>query len=346
MTDVAAHRGALMQLVFGFFPAQVLQVTAQLGLADDLSRGRCTTSELAERTGSDERSLGRLLRALALFGIVDEAPPGEYELTEQGQLLRADAPASIRNLIMLFCGAEVWRTWGDLEHSVRTGEVAWERLFGPPFEYMADHPELAAVFNEAMAEGTRLAAPGVVSASKVERFASLVDVGGGDGTLLAALAAAAPELRGALFDTGVGTQDAGAVLDAAGVADRCEVVVGDFFESVPPGYDAYLLKSVIHDWDDDRAVAILRNCRDAMGDDGALLVVEPVVPERVEPSPELAMMVMSDLNLLVCTGGRERTEAEFRSLLGGGGFSLRSVTPCEGPTNYSVLEATPRSPVT
>lgn len=224
---------------------------------------------------------------------------------------------------------------------MRTAEPAWTQLFGPPFEYLPAHPELNAIFNEAMAEGSRMAAPGVVAAGDFARFGTVADIGGGNGTLLAAVLAAHPQVRGILFDTAAGLEAAPAVLDGAGASDRCRLLAGDFFEAVPEGADAYLLKSVIHDWDDDQSVAILRNCRAAMPPGGAVLLVEPIMPARPEASPDTFFMVMSDLNMLVCTGGRERTEEEFRTVFAAAGLTLRSATRCPGPTNFSVLEAVP-----
>ncbi len=239
---------------------------------------------------------------------------------------------------MLFCGHESWRAWGELERSVRTAEPAWAHLFGPPFEYLPAHPEVNAIFNEAMAEGSRVAAPGVVAAGDFARFGTVADIGGGNGTLLAAVLDAHPQVRGILFDTAAGLDEAPAVLDGAGVSDRCRLAAGDFFDAVPEGADAYLLKSVIHDWDDDRSVAILRNCRAAMPPGGTVLVVENIMPARPAPSPDVFFMVMSDLNMLLI-GGRERTEEEFRTVFAAAGLTLRSATCCPGPTNHSVLEA-------
>lgn len=332
------RRQELIELLFGFFPAQVIQVAARLAIADHLAAGPRSAAQLAVSTGTDEAALYRLLRALVCIEVLGEPTPGSFELTERGDLLRSDVAGSIRNLAMLFCGHESWRAWGELEHSVRTAEPAWAHLFGLPFDYFPAHPELNAIFNKAMAEGSRMAAPGVVAAGDFARFGTVADVGGGNGTLLTAVLDAHPQVRGILFDTAAGLGEASAVLDGAGVSDRCRLVTGDFFDAAPEGADAYLLKSVIHDWDDDRSVAILRNCRTAMPPGGTVLVVEPVMPARPEPSPDVFFMVMSDLNMLLI-GGRERTEEEFRIVFAAAGLTLRSVTRCPGPTNFSVLEA-------
>jgi hypothetical protein len=339
-TDPGAVRGALVPLLFGFFPTQVLHVAATLRIADHLDSGPRTTADLAATTGTDEPSLARVLRALACFGVAEEVDPGTWALGPHGPGLLTEGAVSLRHVVLLFAADEVWRSWGDLGETVRTGEPAWDRITGASsFEHMRRNPEFQAMFNRAMAEGTRNAAPGIAEAGGFDRFRSVVDVGGGDGTLLAAVLRAHPHLRGTVFDLAEGMEEAPRVLAAAQVSDRGTAEAGDFFAAVPGGHDVYLTKSVIHDWDDDRAGRILRNIRAAMGPDGTLLVVEPVMPDAPSSSPDVLMMVMSDLNMLVCTGGKERTEDEFRTLLADAGFAVRAISPVPGPTNYSVIEA-------
>ena len=224
---------------------------------------------------------------------------------------------------------------------MRTGAVAIEKVTGrSAFEYMAaDDPALLAVFTEAMAEGTRMAAPGIVATCDLDGVERLVDVGGGNGTLLAAFLRESPHLRGILFDTDEGVGDHGEILRGCGA--RAEVVTGDFFDAVPPA-DGYVLKSVIHDWDDDRSIAILRRIRDAMADRGRLFVVEPVLAEDTRGLVDQRVMLMSDLNMLVCTGGRERTLPEFETLLDAAGLRLVDVRRVPPPTGFSVLRAGPR----
>jgi hypothetical protein len=334
------ERNALMSMLFGYFPPQVLYVTARLGLADELAAGPRPAAELATATGCHPGALGRLLRALVVIGMLEQPDadePDVFALTGTGQLLRADHPATMRNYVLLFCGEQVWQSWGDLEHSVRTGESAWERRYGPPFGPGFMTPEFSAVFNAAMAEGTAKAAPAVVAAGQFERYGTLADLGGGRGTLLAAILAAHPGLRGILVDLPRALEGAADVLRAAGADDRCEVVPGDFFAAVPGGADAYLLKSVIHDWDDERAAKILANVRAAMSPAAALLLVEPVMSGRPGQQDSFSVSY-SDLNMLVCTSGRERTAGEFGDLLAGAGFTVRQITPCP-PTGYSIIEA-------
>lgn len=330
-------RSPLMDLAFGFMPAQMIHVATEIGVADAFTDGGPSTStELAEATGAHAPSLHRLLRGLAGLGVVEQKEPDLFALTEEGRRLRADAPDSIRSLIRLFCGPQVWRTWGDMAETVRTGEYAWERVTGStPFEYFASDTELSATFNRAMAEHTRDVAPAFVEAHDFARYGTVADLGGGDGTLLAAILRAHPGLRGVLFDLPAGLADASGPL--ADVADRAEIVPGDFFEAVPTGPDAFVLKSVVHDWDDGKATAILRNCRAAMGPDDRVLLLEQVMPEMV--APESAGIVRNDLNMLVATGGRERTEAEFRELLDGAGLRAVSLTGPLRETAYHVIEA-------
>jgi SAM-dependent methyltransferase len=324
MTDQHSAPPAVLGIIFGYGASQVVNVTARLGIADHLAAGVASAAELAATTGSDELSMRRLLRALVCLGLVAQSGPDEFTLTPEGQPLRGDLPYSLRDMAMLVCGDETWRSWGDLEYSVRTGKPAWDQVTGlSSFEYYAKHPDQAAVFNQAMAGYTTAAAPAIVANGGFDRFGTVVDVGGGDGSLLAAVLTAHPGLRGVLYDLPAGVRAAGRTLADAGVADRCDVVGGDFFTSVPDGADAYLLKSVLHDWDDDRAVAVLRSCREAMTPAGRVLVVEPVLPSTV--SAELTGIVLSDINMLVNTGGRERTEDEFRALFTAAGLELTRI---------------------
>jgi len=331
-------------MITAYMTSQVIYVAARLGIAELLQDGARSGDELARATGTHAPSLRRLLRGLAAVGVVDEIEPGRFELTSFGALLRPGVPGSVRNLALLFVDEPVWRAWGSLLHSVRTGETAFDHVFGMgTFDYFARHPEAAAIFNEAMTEGTRWAAPAVIAAYDFSRFQTIVDIGGGNGTLLAAILAANPGLRGTVFDLAMGVAGARSHLEAAGVADRRQVVEGDFFvQPLPSGADAYLLKSVIHDWDDERSIAILENCRRAMPAHGKLLLVEPVLPASVERSEAHQRMVMSDLNMLAVAGGRERTEDEFGALLKSAGFRLTAVVPAGAPSIYSVIEGVPK----
>jgi orsellinic acid C2-O-methyltransferase len=331
MTAPAPDRARVTGLLWGFFPAQVLQTLARLGVPDRLAGGTGTLADLAAGTGTDPDALHRLLRAAAGLGLVD-SDGGHWHLTPDGTLLVSGTAGSVGNLAQLFCGDAVWRAWGELEWSVRTGEPALEKLTGASaFDHMSTDPAMLAIFTEAMAEGSRMAAPGVVATCDLGGAATLADVGGGDGTLLAAFLEAHPQLRGILFDTPDG-------MGGAVASDRCEVVTGDFFTAVPAA-DAHVVKSVIHDWDDERAVAILTRVRDAMPTHGRLFLVEPVLAPDTAGLAAQRITLMSDLNMLVCTGGRERTEAEFRALLDASGLRVVDVTRVPPPTGFSVLTA-------
>ncbi|WP_147339733.1 methyltransferase [Actinomadura spongiicola] len=330
-------RSPLLDLAFGYMPAQVLHAAAEIGLADALADGPRTSAELAERTGTHQPSLLRLLRSLSVFGAVEQKDD-LFALTAEGRRLRSDEPDSIRALIRLFCGPDMWQAWGDLTETVRTGEYAWGRVTGmTPFEFFESRPELSATFNAAMSQHTRFIAPGIVEAHDFGRYGTIADIGGGDGTLIAAILRAVPGPRGLLFDQPGGLAAAPDTL--ADVADRVKIVAGDFFASVPPDADAYVIKSVIHDWADEKATAILRNCRAAMRPDARLLLLEQVMPEIV--TPEARGIVNNDLNMLVATGGRERTETEFRDLLERAGFTDISLTGPLPPAEYHIIEARP-----
>ncbi|WAZ25898.1 acetylserotonin O-methyltransferase [Streptomyces cinnabarinus] len=349
--DRAAHRrtpaGAedqarALQLVHGYMASQVVGTAARLNIAAALADSPRSCAELAAATGTDQDALRRLLRALEILGLVERpGRTGLFALTSFGQVLRSDADAPVRALADLFTSPAVWRPWGELQHSVRTGGTAFESVFGmPAFAHIGRQPELSALFNEAMAETAQGAAEVVAAGYDFSRFPTVVDVGGGNGTLLAALLTAHPGSRGVLLDTPTGVREADKVLAEAGVADRCAITTGDFFTAVPAGGDAYVLKSVIHDWDDDLARAVLQRCREAMPDHAKLLLVEPVLPDENGPAAELSV-VLSDLNMLVMAGGRERTEAEYAALLDSAGLELAGVGGPLKPTHFQILEAVP-----
>jgi hypothetical protein len=335
-----ALRPLLQQLIFGFFPSAVLSVAARLRIFDLVAGGPKSSDELAEATSTHPPSLYRLLRAAAYLGVLEETEPRHFGITDLGAPLRSDVPESMWATTQLFCGEGVWRSWGDLMAGVQTGTPSFERGNGrDPFAEFAENPQASRDFNQAMSEGTRRDAPGIIGSYDFTQFRILVDVGGGDGTLLAAILAATPGLQGVLFDTAAGSAEASGRLRDAGVRDRCRVVHGDFFESVPEAGDAYIMKSVIHDWDDQRCVTILQNCRHAMDDGDKVLIVEPVLPPTVKPSFARLGVVMSDLNMLLNTGGRERTEDEFASVLRSAGLHLNAVFRLPKPSAMSVIEA-------
>ncbi len=335
-TTQTADRARVAGMLWGFFPAQVLRTAAALHLPEHLDEPR-TAAELAARAGTRPDTTYRLLTAMVGLGLATRDGAGCFALTPDGELLRPGVPGGLGGLAQLFCGDGPWRAWGELPASVRDGEPALERITGfSTFEAIASDPAMLAVFTEAMAEGTRMAAPGAVASCDLDGVGTLVDVGGGNGTLLAAFLAAHPDLRGILFDTPAGVLGADEVLDPA----RAEIVGGDVFDHVPRG-DAHVVKSVVHDWSDERAVELLTRVREAMPPHGRLFLVEPVLAEEPAQWPAQFGMLMSDLNMLVAVGGRERTLAEFGALLDAAGLRLTDVVRFPPPTGYSALRAVP-----
>jgi hypothetical protein len=336
---VTAHeispRDTLLQMTNAFQVSQAIYVAATLGIADLLEDGPQSADELAKTTGTHAPSLYRLLRALASVDIFSETD-GYFGSTPLAEYLRTDTPGSLRNFVMLIGQQSFWSSWGHLLHSVRTGESAFRKVHGmAPFKYWADHPEEDAVFKAAMTSLSSGVVDAVVPSYDFSGIGVLLDVGGGEGALLAAILAANSSLRGILFDQPHVVGTAEALLERAGVVDRCEVVGGSFFEAVPTGADAYLLKSVIHDWDDEATIEILRACRAAMGDSGKLLVVERVMQPGNDPDPAK----FSDLNMLVVPGGQERTADEFELVYAEAGFKLSNIIRTGSP--YSIIEGIP-----
>jgi hypothetical protein len=338
-TTGTSDRAPLVEMVFASMAGKVVSAAAELGIADLLADGARSSAELAERAGAHAPSLHRLMRALAGLGAVTHRGTDHFELTEYGSGLRADHPSSVRTGAMMLSGPENWAAWSELVPSVRAGGRAFERAHGVPvFDFYARHPERAATFDAAMAEHTRDAAPAIVARAEFSRFGTVTDVGGGDGTLMAQILGAHREVEGVVFDLEQGLGATRETLAAAGVAGRCRIVAGDMFDAVPEGADAYVLKQVLHDFDDARAAAILRNCRAAMGPGARLVVLERVLPERV--GPEDARTALLDVLMLVVTGGRERTEDEFRGLFSEAGLAVTEISEPLEPFGYRVIEAT------
>jgi orsellinic acid C2-O-methyltransferase len=335
--DTNALTARLQGLVTASWMTQAAYVAAHLRLPDLLAAGPQTSAALAQATGAHAPSLQRLLRALTTIELCQERADGAFELTALGALLRSDVPNSIRAWV-LFWGGPHWTVWGDLLHSVQTGETARAHLLGTQdFEHLARDPELAALFNQSMAQLTRRVAREVVRVYDFSGLPRLLDVGGGYGELLGAVLQANPGARGVLFDMAHAQAAGQRHMADLGLADRCAVVTGSFFESVPGPADAILLKSILHDWTDEQSRLILENCCQALAPGGKLLIVEQLMPEHLDTSPIHQSIVRSDLNMLVGPGGRERTEAEFRSLLGAAGLRLTRVLATA--TNFYVLEA-------
>jgi hypothetical protein len=334
-------RGNVVRLVFGGMAAQVVATCARLGLADLIGDGERTAAQLAEKCGTHTESMHRLLRALAALELLTEHQPGSFTLTPAGALLRTDRPDSLHSYTRMFTDPAMLQPWQQLELSVRTGRPAFDDVFGTDIvSYLSAHPELSAQFNAAMRQGTLTTASLLPTHYPFGRFQTVVDVGGGDGTLLAAVLREHKALHGILFDTPAGLDQAADTLERAAVTERCSVHSGDFFVSVPEGGDLYMLKSVVHAWDDERAVTILRHCRQVMPDHGRLLIIEPVLPPAVDASIP-AIMYLSDLNMLVNVGGRERTRLAFEELCRRADFELTNITPLPAPAAFSLIEAAP-----
>jgi hypothetical protein len=316
----------LWNLANSFRISRALHVAAVLGIADELKDDERTSDDLAAAVGAHPETLYRLLRALASVGVLREGDGRTFSLTEAGYDLRSDSPTTIAGWASFNGTAEYWTAWGELEHSVRTGENAFRHVFGTDvWTYRSEHPETSPPFDRAMGELTRRANQAIVGAYDFGRFETVVDVGGGRGALLRAILDANPGVSGILFD------QPHVVADVE-LPERASAVGGSFFESVPEGADAYVLKWIIHDWEDPEARAILETCRQAMSPNASVLVVERVVgPPNEDPEAKF-----SDLNMLVMPGGRERTEDEFAKLFESAGLRLEHVFRA-GP--LAVLEA-------
>jgi hypothetical protein len=327
---------ALVQMLMATRVQQAISVAAALGVADLLADGPLTIDELGRAAGAHPAALARLLRALAAHGVFTEAAPGRFALTPLAALLRGGVPGSLRP-VALWCGSVAYTVFGGLEHSVRTGEPAFDHLFGMEFfEYLERNPETGALFDAFMARQTAAVAATLPSGYDFSGIGTLVDVGGGRGELLAAILRAHPEMRGILFDRPQVVERARDALREAGLAGRCIAVAGDLAEAVPPGGDAYLMKSIVHAAPDAEAARWLEACGRAMDGRGRLLLVEFVLPEGNEPHPGKLM----DVLMLVGThGGRERTAAEFGALLARAGFRMTRIVPTE--SFYAVVEAVP-----
>ncbi len=326
----------LRRMIVGYRLSQALHVAAKLGVADLLADGPRHAEDLAVVTGSHSSSLYRVLRLLASEGVFEELEEGRFTLTPLAEPLRGDAPDSLRARA-IFDGEEWnWHPWGNLLHSTKTGGAAFDHTYGVAvFDYLKETPEAATSFDSLMAEQTRPWALSVVDAYDFADIGTVMDVGGGYGGLLAAILTANPHLKGVLVELPHVVAGARPKLKEAGLADRCEAVAGDFFQSIPDGGDAYILKHVLHDWDDDRCVSILDNCRRAISNEGRLLVVEILITPGNLPDYGRYL----DLIMLVLAKGRERTEEQYRTLFEAAGFTLSRVVATR--SELSVIEGRP-----
>ncbi|MCC6421123.1 MAG: methyltransferase [Gemmataceae bacterium] len=332
MSSASTPQEQMRRLLAGTALTQAVHVAAKLGLADLLAGGPRTAADLAAATGTHAGALYRLLRTLAGEGIFAEDGDGRFRLTPLAECLRSDVPGSQRALAIVR-GAWQYRAWGELLHSVQTGQPVLDRVCGAPlFEFLAQDPERARLFDESMVGVHGRETEAMLEVYDFSGVRVLADLGGGNGSLLGAVLQRYPQMRGILFDLPGGTERARDRIAAVGLTDRCEVRGGNFFEAVPAGADAYLLRHVLHDWDDERSLRILANVRAALGEGGKLLVVECVIPAGNEPS----FGKILDLSMLVLTGGLERTEEQWRALLRAGGFRVTRLVPTRA--EVSVIE--------
>jgi len=331
----------LLVLGNGYCRTQLLAVAARLGVADALVDGPRSAQELASTTGAKEEPLRRVMRALVALGVFGEMEDGRFELTDASQPMRTDVPGSVRNALIVF-GEDNYQPVGHLLHALRTGDVPFDNVYGRTYyEWLSDNPEASATFAAAMAELSTLEVSEALAAYDFSSIGTLVDIGGGNGHFVAGVLRANPELRGVLVDLPAAVVGAADLLARHGVADRCEVVAGDFFREVPAGHDAYVLKRVLHNWDDGTSTGILTSCRRALAGDGRVIVIERMLPQRMFPAPMNEIAVQMDTVLMAKHTGRTRTEAEFRRLFDASGFELsdRRTTPA----GFSILEARPTS---
>jgi hypothetical protein len=319
---------ALFQLITGAFATSVIHVIAKLRIPDLLENGARSSEELARLTETHPPSLYRVLRAAAALGALREDANKIFSLTPVGDLLRTNAPGSLRALAQFMGEGWHMQIYGELLHSVRTGKTVASRVLGQEiFSFFRDNPDQGATFNDAMTSLSSALAPAIVAAYDFSDIDSLVDVGGGHGLLLASILKANPQMHGTLFDLPHVLDGARALLQREGVAERAETASGNFFEAVPEGADAYIMQHIIHDWADDEAETILRNCHRAMRAKGKVLLAEAVIP----PHNEFSFGKLSDLEMMLLPGGRERTEEEFRALLGRAGFEMTRIIPTGSP---------------
>ena len=322
MTD---ERDRVLALITGAWPVQVIHVAARLRLPDLMAEGETSSAALAETTGSHPRTLRRLLRAMAALGLCRQTDHDRFELSPAGEVLREGSEGSVRG-VALHYGERIWGAMSQLDQSVKTGRP-WRISGASGFEHMASDPGQMEMFHQSMADRTAPAARDMLQAYDFGRFRTLLDVGGSYGALLAAILKARPDLTGQVFDLPNLKDASTAYLERVGVSDRARFTGGSFFDQVPAGADAYMLKSIIHDWDDQEAVQILRNCAVAAGAQGRVLVIDRIAPELAGGDAADLVTFQGDVMMLTANGGLERTLKEFQTIYDQAGLKLESVTP-------------------
>jgi len=324
----------LLQMLMAPMLEKSICIAAKLGIADLLAKNSATAEELAQQTKVHGPSLYRILRMLATAGIFAETEDHKFVLTPVASPLRSDVPQSMRDFTIMMGEKWLWDAWGEFEYSVETGGAAHDKVQGMgSFEFFTKNKEAGRVFNNAMTNLSLSCADPIAEAYDYSRFETLVDIAGGHGILLSRILKANPKLRGILFDLPSVIDGAPELLRQEGVSDRVDLKSGSFFESVPEGADAYIMKHIIHDWNDDSSCKILENIRSVMKSDSKILIVEMVVPPGNEPHPSKAL----DLMMLIMEGGKERTKEEYATLLQDSRLKLNSIYPTKSP--YSIVEA-------
>jgi hypothetical protein len=333
---MAPAQVGVLEMINGNSVTQAIYTAAKFAIPDALANGPLTAQQIANRVGANPDATYRLLRALATLSLCTELPGRRFRLTPMGAALRSDTPNSMRGIALATGHPEMWAQWGELAYSVETGKPAVDKLHGMSlFEYAERNPDVAQLINDGMTAVSTLENPPILAAYNFSRFGTIVDVGGGHGLLLAAILQHAPNARGVLYDLESVVAGAQPILEAAGVLDRCTIESGSFFDSVPPGGDAYMLKHIVHDWAEPEALEILGNVRRVMNPDGTLLLVEIAIPP--DNTPHFGKLL--DLQMLVQVTGKERTAEQYAELLDRAGFRQTRVVPTVAP--ISVIEAVP-----
>ena len=334
-----AERERLCQLALGYIPAALIGVITELGIPDLLAVGAKPVGEIAAATHANEDALYRMLRTLASFGVFAESSGRRFALTSTGAYLRSDVPGSLRGYVRWMTNAFLFRNYAELMRSAKTAEPVVQHVFGESlFSHLQSNPELSRIFNDGMTSFSQLVSAAVLEAYDFSGIRVIADVAGGEGALLAAILQKYPAMQGLLLEQEHVLAGARKRFELSELADRCRCLPVDFFNSVPNGADAYLMKSIIHDWDDHRAGVILKNCQEALRNvpRGRLILVEPVIPPGSDPH----MSKLADIQMLVLAGGRERTREEFQTLLGQSGFRMTAVVPTH--SFVSIVEAVPQ----
>ncbi|MCA9016798.1 MAG: methyltransferase [Planctomycetaceae bacterium] len=335
MTETAPHQ-QLDQMITGYWSSQAIYAAASLGIADLLAEGPQTAEQLATATETNAGALYRLLRALASVGIFVENEQKEFALTPLAEYLRSDVPGSKRALAMM-TGDEHFLAWSEILYSIKTGKTSFDKVFEKPFfEYLPDHPDKAQIFDQAMTGIHGRETGEILEAYDFSNIKTLLDIGGGNGSNIISMLQKYPEMQGTLFDLPHVVERAQPHIAQAGLSDRCDLIGGNFFESVPAGADACFMRHIIHDWDDEKSLTILRNCHAAMAEQSKLLVVESVIPAGNDPFAGKFL----DLVMLLIPGGKERTAEEYRALFKEAGFELTRIIPTK--SELSILECSRR----